>query len=556
MPAKKRPASAAAAAATKEAAGPGKRAVKGAIEALLSKSPPAAKASAQPPKSPAKKTRKAEAMPAEAAPAKSPRKLAVEALASERPKPAQLKSPQPPPATSIEKPAAHAKTKATKGKSEAVKVARSPAARAAANFIATGDNSGGPPVPAAEPPNIRTLRCPPMSDKEVEALTVPFDQAAERLRTVLQSYGAAIVTDVASEGDRADLKRRFADDLAELVDLEAARAVGGAVGGAAERTAAKDWMAWPLASLSQLGPMERSQNRGLPHGRFAWAARLLPRVKQTYEILHGTSDLVCSCDNPFFAPEAHRASSSNKGFPHVDQNAHDTRWTDDSGTPQKDWEVYQGALYVLDSLSSHASTTVVWPGSHTHVYDTMMSDPKAKKRGERGEHFTQLGSLSPGPAATAIYEGWCKHSRRVPVPAGALFLWASRTVHQGWRGGPRLAQPVVWEPTCRRGDQARERKLRLAALGLPSTHWASLGFPHMLLGTPTQPQATEASSAEARDVRLPLRAGGLRPTPLVDGVGVDDMWALLEEGDWMEPLPPAVRKKLESSLRADIKAVL
>ena len=67
---------------------------------------------------------------------------------------------------------------------------------------------------------------------------------------------------------------------------------------------------------------------------------------------------------------------------------------------------------------------------------------------------------------------WTLQAKRVPVPAGALLIWDSRLVHQGWRGGPRLAQPICWEPRARRSEEALERKARLTALGLPSTHWA------------------------------------------------------------------------------------
>ena len=34
-----------------------------------------------------------------------------------------------------------------------------------------------------------------------------------------------------------------------------------------------------------------------------------------------------------------------------------------------------------------------------------------------------------------------------------LLLWDSRTVHQGWRGGPRLAMPICWEPRHRRSEE-------------------------------------------------------------------------------------------------------
>jgi len=61
--------------------------------------------------------------------------------------------------------------------------------------------------------------------------------------------------------------------------------------------------------------------------------------------------------------------------------------------------------------------------------------------------------------------------------------------------GPRLAMPVCWEPRERRTLEVFHRKLRLAALGLPSTHWASLGRQHNL----TLSVAHRATSLEIID---------------------------------------------------------
>merc|ERR1712187_300862 len=62
--------------------------------------------------------------------------------------------------------------------------------------------------------------------------------------------------------------------------------------------------------------------------------------------------------------------------------------------------------------------------------------------------------------------------RRVPCPAGSLLLWDSRTIHQGWAGGPRLAQPICWEPRQRRESDAGAlgRKMFMCIAGLPSSH--------------------------------------------------------------------------------------
>merc|ERR1712187_189583 len=67
---------------------------------------------------------------------------------------------------------------------------------------------------------------------------------------------------------------------------------------------------------------------------------------------------------------------------------------------------------------------------------------------------------------------------RIPVPSGALLLWDSRAIHQGWHRGPRLAVPVCWEPRERVDVQARSRKLYFSAAGVPTSHSPSEGRLH------------------------------------------------------------------------------
>merc|ERR1712072_1157704 len=86
-------------------------------------------------------------------------------------------------------------------------------------------------------------------------------------------------------------------------------------------------------------------------------------------------------------------------------------------------------------------------------------------------------------------------SRRVPCPAGSLLLWDSRTMHQGWAGGPRLAQPVCWEPRSRRDQQARLRKLYCCATGVPTSHSSSEGRVHGMARA-GRPKAAKATSVK------------------------------------------------------------
>lgn len=74
--------------------------------------------------------------------------------------------------------------------------------------------------------------------------------------------------------------------------------------------------------------------------------------------------------------------------------------------------------------------------------------------------------------------------RRVRMPAGAMLLFSSRTTHQGWSEGERLAVPVCWEPKEHRSDEALERKKKAVLTGVSTTHWASLGITHPMAARP------------------------------------------------------------------------
>merc|ERR1712151_458429 len=131
---------------------------------------------------------------------------------------------------------------------------------------------------------------------------------------------------------------------------------------------------------------------------------------------------------------------------------------------------------------------------------------------------------------------------RVPLPRGGLFIWSSRTLHQGWSGGPRLAQPVCWEPVGRRDDAALDRKIRLASLGLPSTHWASLGIPHTLVAP--KPCAATAPLEQKGKIMLPLKSS-IRPASLrPEGRNVAELWHALRDCDWNKPMASEQRALL------------
>eukprot|EP00931_Biecheleriopsis_adriatica_P122515 TRINITY_DN97510_c0_g1_i1.p1 TRINITY_DN97510_c0_g1~~TRINITY_DN97510_c0_g1_i1.p1 ORF type:complete len:412 (-),score=72.55 TRINITY_DN97510_c0_g1_i1:37-1272(-) len=399
------------------------------------------------------------------------------------------------------------------------------------------------------------LSLPLLSPEEVARLTVPFAEIEAELRHTLDELGCAIVTGVASPEECARLERLFAEDLTDLIDSAAAKQAGGAVERAAGKVAAQEVCAFPLASGPLLGEKERCQLRGLPQGRFAWSARLLPNVRACYELIHGTHELVSSCDNSFFASPASEKQFENKSWPHVDHNSNDRRFCDDEGAFVGDWEVFQGLLYVWSSEGEHSSTTVVLPGSHLTAYEAMMQDPKMVERGSKGNHFSQISGLSQKQLVSSLEQAWSAGAGRVPVPSGGLLLWSSRALHQGWSGGPRLAQPVCWEPRGRRDDSALDRKLRLAALGLPSTHWGSLGIPHYLVCPQLSSAAAAVNQKREEDVQLPLKAS-IQLASLRPGVNVVDVWSRCKDDDWHSPLAADLREYLLGILTDDVLGAL
>lgn len=389
-----------------------------------------------------------------------------------------------------------------------------------------------------------------MDASEAHCISVKYEDAKAQLARVLADKGVAIVTGVLTSEEIKEFEAVLMQDMSELVDSATLESSDATVQEAWEKVRREGLHSWPAASLVDVGARGRFQDHGMPHGRFAWRARTHPRVRCVYEILHGTTDLVSSCDNAFVANATQAEVTTNKYWPHVDQNDHETRIN------CREWNVYQGLLYVWSSQANHASTTVVWPESQKGPYELYMADAKVRGRIAAGSpHFTLISVLEPGEARDSLIQGWEAGARRMPVPAGGLLLWTSRTTHQGWSGGPRLAQPVCWEPRIRRTELMRERKLRLAALGLPSTHWASLGMPHELSEL-TRPRDVAAEGADEHEaVRLPLR-WSVRSQALTPEADMDQLWRVLQSPSWFEPLPAELKATLEASIKEEYKNYL
>lgn len=286
-----------------------------------------------------------------------------------------------------------------------------------------------------------------------------------KLRGILQQYGFAIVTDVYTPKQCDELENLWAQDLLTCIVPPANEQQKKAQ----EASAALNYIKanpvyhWPMDKLP-LGTKFAS-DLGLVHGRTPWEVRTNPNVRKVFGAIYGTLDLCTGVDNVFFDNrlngESDEAQRTTNLWPHADQNIH---------IPFGDHEVYQGVLYIFEA-NADTSTTVVWPGSHTAVYSSLMSAQDWSKRG----HFC--------PLQKARLPEFVTNARRIPVPAGALLLWSSKTVHQGYGGGPRLAIPVSMEAKALRPQSSYSAKIGLCKSGLPSSHWATLAKQHSLAKT-------------------------------------------------------------------------
>eukprot|EP00913_Durusdinium_trenchii_P024967 g23433.t1 len=353
--------------------------------------------------------------------------------------------------------------------------------------------------PSASKPRRGEAFFPMMSDSEMAPLLVPATEP-ERIRSTFREHGVCIVTDVISPEDCMALEDLWHDDLLQLLDE------------------------------SKLDPQVAKQAAAVKETVKAW-----PKHWEPWRCV-GLGARVRAC-----AEEA--GTNTNPEWLHVDQN-HCTGIT---------WTCAQGVLYVWPS-GPNDSSTVVWPKSHTEVYDHMMGDPEAIHReSKRPDAMTseiirpgrpglsgqsvKLKELQDAKIREELMRDAFEKSRRVPCPAGSLLLWDSRTVHQGWRGGPRLAMPICWEPKTRRDEAALRRKLWMCGSGVPSSHSAAEGRVHGMAKEAHQPALEDG---------LPLLRASL--VPFAIRINQESDWLRQQQAIWPSDNP---KRQADSWARRD-----
>lgn len=353
-------------------------------------------------------------------------------------------------------------------------------------------------------------------------MTLPATASAEQLRKVFEEHGMCLLKGVLGEEECHMMETLWAEDLGQLLPAAVGREASDfkSVVSEVAKVRKEGVRAWPKKWDDALGCKGMASQRGAAHGAFAWAARLHPRVRRVFADLFGLEqdELCVGVDNMFWSSAQAPAALKNKEWLHVDQN-HCTGMT---------WQCAQGVLYIWPSESEASSTTVVWPGSHNEVYDELMQDPTAQLASGQSVRYNQLTDKA---SAEALHARALAGSRRVPCPAGSLLLWDSRTTHQGWQGGPRLAAPVCWEPRERRDEQALRRKMWLCAAGVPSSHSAAEGRVHNMARS--RPEPTPWS----RD----CPALGASITPFGVAPGREERWAAEQDALWSDRAGDAKR---------------
>mmetsp|Transcript_158091 Transcript_158091/g.279137 ORF Transcript_158091/g.279137 Transcript_158091/m.279137 type:complete len:390 (+) Transcript_158091:67-1236(+) len=365
---------------------------------------------------------------------------------------------------------------------------------------------------------------PLMSEAELERVSVAYedDEAfSSKLKDVLQEHGMAVVKDVLTEDECVAMENMWKREMAEESAL-------------------------PRKEISE--PVWWANVWLHAHGEFAWRARLHPRVQNTFACVFDTKDLACGFDVvKNFCVADGKAQTDNRQWLHVDQNTC-TGITD---------ECYQGILYLWHSAGEDRSTTVIWPGSHKQdgTYGRLIEDPSSKAKGSLRNaygipfgHYIELNQLEAEGSKELVDEA-LNGARRVPVPRGALLLWSSRAVHQGWAGGPRLAVPICWEPKDRVSPEARQRKMFMAAAGFPSTHSPSEALVHPCIAT--------RRGDKARMQRTGVRPFSVLPAKDLPDSEWDELWRAWEGEQFAEDLLKAFDPSaLEKALKPEILAAI
>ena len=307
----------------------------------------------------------------------------------------------------------------------------------------------------------------PFLEKEIVKEVTVDDYTDPKIASILDAYGFVIIKNILSADEQKEAEALLYDDLLQCVDQTKLIGSQGKQLGRIFQQVSSGEEHFPKASLPGLASKGFLSLYGFPQSKFPWKMRMNPKVKTIYSNLHqvGPDDLCVSTDVSFFTPERKQHEDCNI-WCHADQNIYLKVGSEKS---------YQGILYVWDSTTPDTSNTVLVPKSNNNEYYELL---KAIPENLHDGHSLYISTIPDVVIREQFLKMWREKSRRIPVPAGGLLIFNSKSIHQGYQSGFRLAQALCWEPKANRSEKALRSKLEACNMGIATTHWASLGTHH------------------------------------------------------------------------------
>jgi|SaaInlStandDraft_6_1057023.scaffolds.fasta_scaffold06165_7 hypothetical protein len=308
---------------------------------------------------------------------------------------------------------------------------------------------------------------PFMEDELKNNVTLDYASYSDRILDVMNEYGFVVVTGILTDAEIDDAQSLLFDDLVNTIDIDKIKNDKNCKD--FEKTVAtiKKERVWPKKSFPGIASKGFLSTMGMAHGQYAWKMRTNKKCKEIYKVLHGCDDLVVSFDIPFYLTTG--TNKVNDLWPHADQNINLKKGSENS---------YQGILYASDATVNNSSNTIVWPKSHKNEYYTLLNNCIPKDFNTKADHALYIDTIPNTALQETLTNEFVANSRRVDVPKGGIIIFNSRTIHQGYPAGYRLAQPLAWEPTSERYSDAYRKRLEAINMGCGTTHWASLGIMH------------------------------------------------------------------------------
>jgi len=174
---------------------------------------------------------------------------------------------------------------------------------------------------------------------------------------------------------------------------------------------------------SKIDPHGIFKHHQAGHQEHAWYLRTLPNVKQIFQEVYETEDLIVSYDGCcWITPDLYKKKRDNC-------------WTHTDQAPiNHNFECLQGFVSLTDNKNT---TFMVYEGSHK-LFESYFKQRECKSK-------TNWNRIDP-----ECLESIRDTKRVLEIPAGAVVLWDSRTFHQNQYGSSqcenRLVQYICYLP--------------------------------------------------------------------------------------------------------------